>query len=155
MITNQHDLRGVKGWLFLLALGFILLSPARGGIELLSGIIQTEQLYPNLINMGSWESYKNISWGVYVISSIISIYTGWSLFKAHIPNTVRLATIALWVCGPLATLVLMNVAYLISGTAGMLSLLPDLAGNTTYAVIWTMYLRWSKRVENTYRAAEP
>ncbi|MBF8177835.1 DUF2569 family protein [Herminiimonas contaminans] len=152
-MKNNEYICGVGGWLTLLIIIFMVLSPLLGFGSLYGMIKDVESLYSGQLLDSKWASFKQETWIIYAISASVSFAAGYRLLKIHKSESVRFAIIANWLVGPIA-----NVAYVISG-ALLLNLrvtdqihasIGSIAGSCIVASLWTAYLLRSKRVKNTY-----
>jgi len=150
--------RGVGVLLVLLILG-LALGPFIGGGEMLSFFSDAEYHYPDLTSLSGWQSYKDISWFVFVALWIYSAYAAWGLLQGDEWAAVERAIIAIWLRGPVFWLLLFVLFHSfwevprtlqVSGENAWVliaSFLITLIGPT----LWTLYLLKSRRVRNTYR----
>ena len=150
-----NELAGVAGWLLFLIAVLVFISPAMGIARHLFDIREAEMLYPTLAEAGPWRAMKYAGWVVILVCSVISIHAGLGLARKRDRSVVRQAQIALWVIGPLATVVMLKgIPMLITGKGiddGIFYLW--MAVSVTGASIWTAYLSLSRRVKATYAAA--
>ncbi len=86
------------------------------------------------------------SWLVFIAATVPSIIAAWFLITVRKPISILIAIIALWVSGPVATVLdvslIHNPRVTEPGSLVLVSIL--------LAVLWTVYLKQSKRVRNTY-----
>lgn len=146
---------GVGGWLWLLILGLAIFGPLLAVGQTLQNIEATEKLYPNLVSVPAWVSYKSASWAVIAASCAISIAAGLRLWRGRDPSCVALAMCALWIRGPVTILAdsLVTQSFLDFGVGEYFSdpkTIGTLIGATLTAAVWSLYLRNSRRVRNTY-----
>ena len=150
---NQSKPSGVGGWLLLLVLGMMVLGPLLGAARIAGGTMTAELDHPALLSTAEWTTYKTTTWIVYAAIVLASFYGGWSLaFRREWSAVVR-AKIMLWLSGPLGSLCL-GIAVPAMALPGAStidrSFVGALIGQVIAASIWTGYLSYSKRVENTY-----
>lgn len=152
--TTDSNSGGVGGWLLLLVAGLMVLGPFMGASRISSEITSTESLYPNLVNIGPWNTLKSATWWTFLIFSCLSIYAGIGLAKGRDMSVVRRAKILLWVIGPAASLIMdFFIPLVILGKVEFDSqLFSGLFTSAVVAAIWTAYLSKSKRVKATYWA---
>lgn len=145
---------GVNGWLLLLVINLVALSPLRSVFELANAIKSTEQLYPALVSVPVWGNYKIVLWGITAILVVLLVVAGLRLRNRHEPTSVRFAMQVLWIAGPLSfvPVFLANTLMLGSTAAEFFEegVLRELIVSVGVALIWTLYLKWSRRVRNTY-----
>jgi len=144
---------GIGGWLLLLVAGLMVLGPLLSAGRIYDSISSTEAQYPRLVGIARWQTYKEATWIVYLAMAAVSIYAGYGLCKRRDWSAVTTAKVALWVAGPIGSIVL---AILVPGLmAGNWVADPDaigsIGGSAIAATAWTLYLTKSKRVRATYR----
>lgn len=150
----RPDLVGVHGWLFFFVIVLMVFSP----LMLISGIFNELQLaekqVPEAIAEEYWRNYKIRVWSVAGAAIGLMVAAGYRLMTVHNASSVTFAIAALWLCGPVLTLIMI----LIPATAG--AQISDifaseqtatlLSGSFVSPIIWTIYLKTSRRVRNTY-----
>lgn len=147
---------GVGGWIALLIAGLMVLGPLLTAGRLNSDILSAESAYPNLLTVTAWTNYKQAAWWCFGASAVFGIYAGWSLARKRNPSVPMLAIAAVWVLGPMLSLILSLVLPAIFFGAPALSaqdwgqLLPPFIT----ASLWTLYLLRSKRVKGLYNMPE-
>lgn len=153
---SRPDLRGIGGWLVFFIITLTVINPLTvlGGTA--SNIREAERLYPNLISFVPWQNYKMVSWVVVLVAVGSFLWCGWILWKQHISSSVRAAITCIWVV-PIMLIVCDIVAadyFLQVGPSEMLNkeTLFSLIRGFSYATVWTLYLKLSRRVKNTYTA---
>ncbi|MCL4844907.1 MAG: DUF2569 family protein [Acidobacteria bacterium] len=147
---------GVGGWLLLLTLGLVFLGPLLGAGRINADFMAAESQFPNLKTVDAWATLKQATWLVYLPISCLSVYAGYGLLKRRNRSVVRRAQLALWVIGPLATVVIGLVlprAIVGDADAGP-EFIGGLIASALVASVWTAYLSRSKRVNATYGAAD-
>jgi hypothetical protein len=152
MSYSQDDLKGVGGWLAFLCISLIALSPLFSLITSYIEISDTEAMYPTLRGNPTWTTAKLVSWVMVFAQIGLMIFTGLRLNSSTRRSTINFARIMLWVCNPLMSLISLLVLSLIF-RASLLDdpkVLSDLARGIFWALIWTLYLTFSRRVRNTY-----
>jgi hypothetical protein len=141
---------GVAGWLGFLVASLIVLGPILSIVTTALELSNTEQLNPWVQYNPLWKTALFIAWGSVAAYSLVSIYAGIRLLRKHVPSSVVIAILCLWVAGPLLT------------WAGLIAL-SDAGAETNaadagaalgrpiiWATFWTLYLIFSKRVRVTY-----
>ncbi|WP_081430520.1 DUF2569 family protein [Polaromonas sp. JS666] len=143
---------GVGGWLALLIAGLIFLGPLFSAGRISSDFMDTESKYPKLLTVEAWLNYKNTAWIFFGIATLFGIYAGWCLARRRISTSPFIAIAAIWILGPLLSVILAIILPIIFfGATGL-----DAAGAGALAVsglpavAWTLYLLKSKRVKALY-----
>lgn len=157
MAKNKH-ISGIGGWLVYLIFGLMVLGPLSGAGRLSMEFSVTAEKFPHLASDANWINYKDISWGLFWLSSAIGFSAGYRLWKLHFPESVRFAVIALWVIGPVAGVTYLVAGILIFGmpsSANYGQVIGPILGSAIVAGIWTAYLKRSVRVKNTYKLTLP
>src|SRR5690606_23592682 len=145
---------GVGGWLAWLVFCLMVLGPLLLIGSTLRDITETEDQIPALLRMASWGTFKAAYWGIVLFAAAASFYGGNKLRTKFEPDSVRTAMWAIWIAGPFCDVALIVAAYLTFGEDGgdglaraaAAGVLRDILG----ATVWTLYLRMSRRVRNTY-----
>ena len=145
---------GIGGWLLLLVIMLIALSPLKAISETWSGFDALEKTYPALQGAPKWATYKAIAWGIVLASAAVSFIAGYRLRNHHHPASVSFAIGALWFSGPISTALVFIASNAVFGVKLNdffdTSTLGAAIGSLITAVIWTAYLKMSRRVRNTY-----
>ena len=146
---------GIGGWLAFLIFGLMVLWPLVQFGQISNEFRDTLENLPALASNPEWLQYKQISWGIFMISAIISFSAGYRLWKIHFQDSVQFAVIALWLSGPVADLIYPLVALVIFSKLTVEDALsmavPKLILSILSTVIWVAYLKFSVRVKNTYK----
>lgn len=150
--ASSDGLSGVAGWLLLLVIGLMLLGPVIGTLSLLGNFGYAEYQNHALKSLATWDHYKAASLTTYLAISCVSLYGGWKLLKGRNTSVVRIATVVLWIVGPVASisLTLLVPLFVFGKIESDESVIRGLIGSIIYSIIWTLYLFKSKRVCNTY-----
>lgn len=138
---------GVGGWLTLLILRFMVFGPMLG-IGQLHGELRT--VPGELAAKASWQRFEQVAWIILWCAVSVGFCAGYRLWKTHAPESVKFAITALWASEPGMTVVLFGCMYLIFGAAPLSSFISILLPACISAFIWTLYLKKSVRVHNTY-----
>jgi hypothetical protein len=154
---------GVGGWLLLLSWLLSVVGPLGSAAGIAAGFTEAESANPALSAVGHWATYKMVTWVVFLGLAAVSVRAGWGLARGRTWRVVRRAKIALWIIGPVATLILGGVlpVAVLGSVDGydVGSLAVPLTGALLRSVIlataWTVYLSKSKRVRATYASAPP
>ena len=145
--------KGVGGWLTFLIIVLSVLNPLANIGMLAAELRRVEQETPYLLEIPVFIHYKWFSWALVLACSAIGIAAGYTLWKKHVWKSVRLAMIAIWVMGPLATVLVALYIYMSFGSMAAEAggeIIGSLIRSLLFAGIWTAYLLRSKRVRNTY-----
>lgn len=151
---SRPDLLGVHGWLFFLVISLMILSPLVTVGSLYSEFEQVERSFPRLRNVAVWKDYKWVAWALVLSALAFKITAGYRLKTVFQSSSVGFAILALWVTGPGLDLVLLVIQNSMLGLSfrAMLSaqVVGAFVGSVLYALIWSSYLKFSRRVRNTY-----
>lgn len=145
---------GIGGWLALLIVGLMFLGPVMGASRMSQDFFSAEAQYPNLPTIAAWVNYKTSAWLCFSATVLFSIYAGWCLLRRREPLSPRLAISALWIGGPVLSLLLtifLPIVYFHDFNLAENDY-PPLTATFTSAVLWTLYLVKSKRVKSLYMA---
>ncbi len=150
---NNAGPRGVGGWLLLLVIGMMILAPILGAGRIGTNIMLTEEQFSGVMFSDQWQSYKSLTWLVFIVMAAISFTAGWGLARKKDWSVVNHAKAALWITGP-GALILLEVIVPAKAFGEMVAVDAQLIGtlfaSIIAATIWTAYLVKSKRVRNTY-----
>ncbi|EEO27701.1 DUF2569 family protein [Oxalobacter paraformigenes] len=145
---------GVGGWLAVLIVILVVVRPVLEGAA--QSVIFTLELQadPSLLHNVVWNRYRQIIWAVFVVSSLLSVSAGLLLWKLHRPVSVRYAMAVLWVIWPGSYIAVALVWLCLGNPLMALSAIVlewhGLLVSLVAPLVWTLYLRYSKRVKNTY-----
>lgn len=152
---NSH-LSGVGGWLTLLIIVLMLGYPLGGLFLMVNASFELGEL-PRLV--------EQVAWLLFLIPSASGVFAGYRLWNIHTSESVHFARLAVWLTWPLGGTVLavyfLCVAFHdrnFSNSVAMRDLVDALlirivwpfVGSCAVAFIWTLYLKHSVRVKNTY-----
>lgn len=147
--------RGVEGWLLVLILSMMILWPLMALGTLLSSIAGFEAVYARSQNIIMWEQSKMVMWMLFGTSALLSLIAGWRLYVQHTRESVSFAMYAMWIAWPVLSLFMVIAAAvtLKNPHAGDVysPAISHLVISVLGAIIGTMYLKRSVRVQNTYR----
>lgn len=147
----DNELRGVRGWLALLAIVLFVIRPLLLFFSTLGELSAAESANAALAGMPSWGNAKAFSWAFVALQILCSAVGGWLLMKRFKASTVSIVIGLLWVCGPILSLVGSAVVAAALGLGFSSLITPsELAKDFTFATVWTAYLKLSTRVRNTY-----
>ncbi|MGX9693819.1 DUF2569 family protein [Achromobacter anxifer] len=146
---------GVGGWLWLPIIGLLILGPLMSIGQTLQALEEAERLYPALLRLPAWSSYKTAGWTIIATACAVSIVAGYRLLKDLRPQTITLTIVALWFRGPITSVLdaAAGQAFLGYSIVEYFSdprTLGSVLAATVTALIWTLYFKWSRRVRNTY-----
>ncbi|WAL82776.1 DUF2569 family protein [Pandoraea sp. XJJ-1] len=156
---RAKELRGVGGWLALLAHGLLWIGPLMGAGRINTNLLDVEHQYTALDGNSLWWDYKLATWLVFALGASVSAAAGWRLFRRQAPTSVYFAKAALWVAGPCLSLALQGLGPLVLGIPASAEYwseaAPPVVGAFLSAIVWTLYLARSERVRNTYGLGFP
>ena len=141
--TKAIGPKAVGGWLLLLIVGLIFLRPIFGGLQVFD----------------LFDFMTGYQRSVFVILSILTytltIRAGYLLLTLHQVSSVTTAVRTLWVTGPLmfsllAVLLLFDQSRSTSALLGR-EFAGGLIPTAFWAIVWTLYLKKSKRVKYLYK----
>lgn len=151
---SRQDLVGPHGWLFFLIISLMIFTPLMllGGT--LGDIGDAERLNPSLRSLPAWGNYKIAAWCLVAAAASLKIAAGYRLKTIHTPNSALFAVTVLWVAGPVVDMSSLMLLHTMLKIPLNLILSAEVVnaflGSVAYAVFWTAYLKWSRRVRNTY-----
>lgn len=144
-----------RGWLRFLIIVLMFLGPLVGLGRMYGEFADTEQLYPQLVGLAQWESYKSAAWATFALQAGLSIVAGYRLDNVYRPSAPRFVIAVLWLGGVGLTILfhvlagtLLDIDYF-SGADGA-QVIGSLAGGAFWAIVWTIYLLRSKQVKKLY-----
>lgn len=146
---------GVGGWLWLPIIGLLVLGPLASIGQTMNALEESERLYPAVLRLSAWASYKTAVWTIIAVTCAVSIVAGYRLLKDLRPQTISLAITAFWLRGPITSILDAAAAKAFIGF-GIVDYFSDprtlgsVLGATITALVWTLYFKWSRRVRNTY-----
>lgn len=153
MENEKIEVSGVGGWLILLILGLVVLSPFFGFLKLYGEIITMESQNPGLISSSVWRALKYSTWASFLFFSMLGMAAGVGLAVSKKISAVKRARILIWMCGPVGQFVTATlIPAIIVGRSNATD--PGVVGALFASFIgtsiWYIYLSKSKRVKNTY-----
>lgn len=143
------------GWLSLLIVILIVIGPLLGFGNIYGTFSDAEKQVPELASNTRWTAYVQVTWLLFSGFMAMGIAAGYRLWKIHKKDSVTFAIVTLWVIGPGA-----NIAHAVTGavalnkpltTENIAASFGEFAASCIIATLWTLYLRRSSRVKNTYR----
>jgi len=146
-MNKDEHLVGVKGWLLVVVFSFQFIGPFSAFLHFGSAY----QLVKTVVQPSSVLAYFILAESI--ARGTFAYLAGARLRKRFLPSSVTYAIAVLWIAGPISALI---EAIVIRSAADnrlaidFVSLLTSIAG----ALIWTMYLKMSQRVKNTYYPKE-
>lgn len=156
-MVKDPNISGIGGWLLLLILILVFGYPLCGVFAISKASLELGEHIPRL--------FEQVIWLLFWPPTAIGIFAGYKLYKTHSPESVRFATLALWISGPLGSSVLsLSFLYIafydrdFSKSVVISDLVDELltgvawplVGSCLLATAWTLYLKRSVRVRNTY-----
>lgn len=148
---------GVGGWLAFLIIVLMVLGPLLSLGSVYSEISGIERLQLRIANESDWWLSKLALWCLTVVPVAISFSVGYHLWRDHRPETVEFAISGLWAMVALSFLSNFIVAFGIFNLSfeAVANALMKNAFSIVVAVgVWTLYLRKSIRVKNTYGVSD-
>lgn len=155
MSTSSADAptpSGVGGWLLLLTASLLAIGPLANLLFTLGQFASAELRYPPLKNFDEWAILKLLTWITVIAGSIYSAYCGYGLLTRNDPGAVKNVRIGIWIIGPIgvATTGILLPTMTLGFQPEFLQSIGGVIGSALSAWIWTLYLRKSVRVRNTY-----
>ena len=151
---QRAELSGIGGWLAFLVMCLIALAPMSILGQVSNAVRDTEELYPHIVGLPKWDSMKNTMWIFSAFQAIALFSAGLLLFRTRLESTVPRVILLMWIGGPLASALGTMVLSYQSVQSFALLAEPKFVGGITGSIlgilIWTMYLKKSRRVRNTY-----
>lgn len=147
----QSEIKKVRGWLTWLTFLLIVLRPLIL-LSVLGGLNIQEFNRDPTVSLKGWETYKILIRLLSLSAAVLSIYAGFGLWKGRTWNLVQRAIGALWIVGPVFTLLqLVAIFVVFSGNAEPpQQLLTSLIESIFFAGVWTAYLLRSSQVKGLY-----
>ncbi|HEX7387835.1 MAG TPA: DUF2569 family protein [Castellaniella sp.] len=152
---KKAGLYGIGGWLTVLIALFIL--RALGALGSTYADLQSASQMLSAAYAEYWPTFVAMVWSTTWLAAIMSFVAGWRLLRQRDSSVPRFAILVLWVSGPAASLAAdAELYWLIWPATDALSignLFGSLIGAVVFASVWTLYLKQSWRVRNTYGRA--
>jgi hypothetical protein len=147
----QSETKKISGWLTWLTFLLIVVRPLIL-LSVLGGLNIQEFNRDPTVSLDGWGTYKTLIWLLSISAAVLSIYAGFGLWKGRTRHMVQRAIGALWIAGPVFTLLqLIAIFVVFSGNAEPpQQLLKSLIGNVFFAGVWTAYLLRSTQVKGLY-----
>jgi hypothetical protein len=160
--ARPHRLCGVAGWLYVLVVSMTALGPFFGMARLHGGLTVAEGHIPGIALLPEWQAVKFASWCAFAGLEALGVAGGLGLAIGRRRSAVNGAVAALWIAGPVESLVLYLVIPWIAaghlnfaGTYFISGFLGPVAASVAWAAGWSAYLVRSQRVRLTYASAVP
>lgn len=141
---------GVAGWLGFLVASLLALGPVLTIVMTFAEISDTELMYPWVVGTALWQDAQLITWASVAAYIIVSVYAGLRLLRKHVPASVGIAIICLWVAGPIVGMVSLFALQTAGANPTAADVGAALGRPLVWATVWTVYLLLSRRVRNTY-----
>ena len=146
-MNTDEQLVGVKGWLLFLVFSLQFFGPLSAFFHAANAYVLVKDVAPSSLFLAYFILLESAARGLF------AYLAGSRLRKRHVQSSVRYAITVLWIAGPISALI--EAAVLRSAAEHRVAV--DVAGAfmaVASALIWTMYLRASRRVKNTYYPKE-
>lgn len=153
-VEKNLRLKGVGGWLLLLVILLMLVSPILTFGSTSGQFYSVEMKFPEMAQSSNWQTYKSIMWTATLGYISASFFAAYRLLKTHEASSVSLVIGFLWIGKStlIVTDFFASIALLNLDVSVIFS--PQVLGNViqwiVIASLWTLYLKRSKRVRNTY-----
>lgn len=151
--SNPKDLCGVGGWLAFLVFSLMILGPLLNFGKMGLFFRNAYELHPHLNRDVNFQHFELQMWAIFIISHSATVIAGYKLWKKHTVLSVQFARRAIWFAGPICTIALMVTtmnfaAYKKLAVAAEYAI--PIAFSFLHAIIWSTYLKRSRRVASTY-----
>jgi hypothetical protein len=140
----------IGGWLWFLIASLIALGPILTVVTTALELSNAETLYPTITGSSLWQTAQIIAWCSVAVYCLISIYAGVRLLRKHVPSSVAIAILCLWLAGPLLSLAGLYALAEAGGEPNAADVGAAVGRPLVWATLWTLYLIFSKRVRQTY-----
>lgn len=155
---KKTDPAGIGGWLCVLIALLVLVWPLVSATVQSASFTHELLVDPGLANDPAWNRNWRFSWLLFVAQTALSISAGLTLLKCFRPVAVRYAMTVIWINGPgfwlIGLLITLWSQGILAALSNALLGFPYLLGSAIFPLVWTTYLRYSKRVKNTYHYDE-
>jgi hypothetical protein len=148
-MSTRAEPAGIGGWLALLIVWMVVFRPV-AGVYMLSMMQAASFANPVALENSTWLINTSTFWIVFLVVAALSIYGGLRLWRDRSPAAVRSAIIILWIYSPVAAADLLIARAFLEGRVPWPNALMTIGINLTIAAVWTVYLKRSRRVRNTY-----
>lgn len=154
-VVTSPNLVGVRGWLLFFCLTLMVFSPLATLGETAKNIAEAERAIPGLTNVEAWSHYTLGAWAVAWLYSGLFAFAGYKLYNHFYRSSVSIAVRIIW----LAPMLLMAADmwlgfYFLEITPARyidVEYMTTMFRAVVYATVWTLYLKFSRRVRNTYQ----
>lgn len=141
---------GIHGWLSFFIFASYYIAPIYGFGQLSSNLSKQEALYPLLLNLSGYQSYKTISYLVLLVLVVWQIVVAKNLRNKFVPNSLKQAKVLCFnapIVVAVTDMVAAQVTMSVSPNAEMIgSYLSGFVGS----YLWGAYFIRSQRCKNTY-----
>jgi hypothetical protein len=141
---------GIGGWLALLIAWMVVFRPV-AGVYMLTMLQAHSLADPIALESNGWLVDTSTFWLIFLIVAALSIYGGLRLWRDRSPAAVRTAIIILWIYSPIAAVDLLIARAFLEGGVPWPNAALTVGMNLAIAAVWTVYLKRSQRVRNTYQ----
>lgn len=171
MNEESGSSRRIEGWLWVLAVGMVLLVPVVGAGGMYGDIKDVEKEFHGIADVREWQNFKLLTGLTFAAFTGIGVYGAWGLAMGTDWAVIRRTKVILWMIGPVVMLFTGLLIPAVSfGQAEWLSsdfqLEPSvfqwvfvgfsffgcLVGSC-WALVWTAYLNRSQRVRDKFKAS--
>jgi hypothetical protein len=140
---------GIGGWLALLVVWMAVFRPV-AGVYMLSMLQAHSLADPLILENTTWLINTSTFWIVFLGVAALSVYGGLRLWRDRSPAAVKTAIVILWIYSPVAAADLLIARAFLEGRVPWPNAVTTIGINLAIAGVWTVYLKRSKRVRNTY-----
>ena len=147
--SRRAEPAGIGGWLALLIVWMVLLRPV-AGVYMLNQLQATSLANPIILENSSWLINTSTFWMVFLLVAALSIYGGLRLWRDRTAASVRTVIVILWIFSPIAAVDLLIARAFLEGRVTLANATTTVVMNLAVAAAWTIYLKRSRRVRNTY-----
>jgi hypothetical protein len=148
-MSTRAEPAGIGGWLALLVFWMVVLRPV-AGVYMLNQLQAGSLADPVIIENSSLLINTSTFWIIFLFVAALSIYGGLRLWRDRSPAAVTTAIVVLWIYSPVAAADLLIARQFLEGRVTWPNVVTTVTINIAIAAIWTVYLKRSQRVRNTY-----
>ena len=149
-MSTRAERAGIGGWLALLIAWMVVFRPI-AGVYMLTMLQAHSLADPIALESNNWLVDTSTFWIIFLIVAALSIYGGLRLWRDRSPAAVKTAIIILWIYSPIAAVDLLIARAFLEGRVPWPNAALTIGINLAIAAVWTVYLKRSQRVRNTYQ----